>query len=210
MKQFITTDYPNLLDSVNISSNDIQTQISSYRLTFLNTRNDTVEWGMQLPMFLPCFYDYLITHQSILNQIDFYNYYLEVNKKYFNSQSFSNTIYEGIKARAFRTYPSLVRDIHFATFIKERNTNWNIIYNTTLDIEEGIDLLIVYNNTFYGINLFTNTARAFQGRQKKEFRHTKFDNVKYIDIPVEFKGSLKCGDFFLYGAKEYNQINASI
>ena len=59
---------------------------------------------------------------------------------------------------------------------------------------------------YFAINLFTKTKRAFQGRSKKVNRHTKFDNVEYVELPVEFKGSYECGVFFLYRKKEYKEL----
>ena len=32
------------------------------------------------------------------------------------------------------------------------------------------------------------------------------ENVKYVEMPMEFKGSVEAGDFFLYGEKEYNEL----
>ena len=72
----------------------------------------------------------------------------------------------GIRARAFRTYPSLVRDVYFNKYIEERlGMKCRIIYNTRLDIEEGIDLMIVSQKNNYGISFFTDTNRAFTGNK---------------------------------------------
>ena len=44
----------------------------------------------------------------------------------------------------------------------------HIINNTRLDIEEGIDLMIVIQRSNYGgICFFTNTDRAFSGKKLK-------------------------------------------
>jgi hypothetical protein len=77
-------------------------------------------------------------------------------------------------------------------------------------LEEGIDLLIKLQDILYAINLFTDTVRAHIGREKKVSRHIPFDNVQYVELPVKFNGSIKCGNFFLYGEKELNQIEKII
>ncbi len=210
MKSFIKQDYPNLLGSITISCNDIEQAIKNYPLSFSETRNETVEWGMEFPMFLTPFYKYVYQTNKLLKQEEFWKYYLSENKEFFSTNNFSQTILDGLKARVYRTYPSLVRDIHFATFLKKEFTESEIIYNRKLDVEEGIDVLIVYADRYWGINLYTNTKRAHQGRKKKESRHTKFENVNYIELPVDFKGSVVCGKFFLYGEKEYKEILSAL
>ena len=66
--------------------------------------------------------------------------------------------------------------------------------------------MIITKKNNYGICFFTKTRRAFDGRKVKEHRHTLFDNVKFVEMPMEFRGSVKAGAFFLYGDKEYNEL----
>jgi hypothetical protein len=75
-----------------------------------------------------------------------------------------------------------------------------------LDIKDGIDLLVIKDNKINAINLFTDTRRAYKGRSKKVFRHKNYENVNYLELPVQFMGSNKVGEFFLYGNRELQQI----
>ena len=84
MSTFTPLDYPNLLDSVRLSHQEIENQIRNYALRFIQVRNRDVEWGMAFPMFLPCFYKYLLEHNSILSQEQFWDYYLTCNCDFFN------------------------------------------------------------------------------------------------------------------------------
>lgn len=206
MKLFNLKDYDDLSNQINLSSNEIFNIIQRYQLNFIQVRDKTVEWGMRLPMFVPSFYDFILTHSNIPTQLEYFENYLSLNSDFFKNNNYNEEILNAIKARLFRTYPSLVRDIHFAKYLSEHFTNSTIIYNQKLDIEEGIDLMVINNNKNYAINLFTETTRAYQGRQKKTFRHTDFSNVTYIEVPVDFKGSVECGNFFLYGEREKEQI----
>jgi len=113
---------------------------------------------------------------------------------------------EDLKASIYRTYPSLVRDLHFNLYAKENIREALVISNRKLDVEEGIDQLIQFNNVFYGVSFFTDTRRAYTGNGKKISRHSPFEDVKYIEFPVNFEGTVKCGSFFLYGKTELNQI----
>ena len=100
----------------------------------------------------------------------------------------------------------MVRDLHFNLYAKENIREALVIYNRKLDVEEGIDQLIQFNNVFYGVSFFTDTRRAYTGNGKKISRHSPFEDVKYIEFPVNFEGTVKCGSFFLYGKTELNQI----
>lgn len=206
MHLYEQSQYPNLLENISLKSCEIENSVSSYQLTFSEERNKTVEWGIRLPMFVDPFYQYIIKYQSIPSQEEFYEQYILSNKVFFEKLNRPD-LRSGIMARVFRTYPSLVRDIHFSKFIEEKlNGKCQIIYNTKLDTEEGIDLMIVSPRNNYGICFFTNTRRAIDGRMAKKHRHTPFENVIYVEMPINFKGSVKAGHFFLYGQKEFCEL----
>jgi hypothetical protein len=206
MKNLILSEYPNLLDHLKINSTDVCNIIENYKLSFSQTRNQKVEWGMKFPMFLTPFYKYVYLHNKILTQSEFYDYYISENQTFFAGKNFNEDLIEGLKARLYRTYPSLIRDLHFNLYVKENIPQAQVVYNRKLDVEEGIDQLLLYNNKLFAVNLYTDTARAHIGREKKVNRHTPFENVQYLELPVNFKGSLVCGPFFLYGQSELTKI----
>lgn len=202
--------YSNHLNLFNISSKEIETQLLSFKLEFLQTRNQIVEWEIRFPIFLNSFYKYIYNSKKIPSQIEFYEYYLSNNKQWFDKNSITNELMVGLKARIFRTYPSLVRDLHFAKLLSEKSSHYKIIYNTNLDVKEGIDLMIATKEKYFAVNLYTKTPRAFTGRIKKENRHTIYDNISYIELPVKFKGSTAIGDFYLYGEREIAELEKKI
>lgn len=180
--------------------------VAKFRLTFSQERNREVEWGIKLPMFVDAFYAFILEKGKIPSQEESYNFYIQYNKDFFQNLN-RDDLMSGIKARVYRTYPSLVRDVYFNKYIEERlNSKCSVIYSTKLDIAEGIDLMIKYKDKSYGFCFFTKTRIGYVGRAKKVYRHTPFDNVKYIEMPMEFKGSVKVGDFFLYGEKEFEKL----
>lgn len=194
-------DFPNLLDSILFSSADVEAQISSFSLEFDSYKNDEVEWRMKLPMFVHSFYEYVIDTSSVPTQNQLWEKYS--SQKEIKEKIIDPDIKRGIKARVFRTYPSLIRDIHFSLYLKENSkVTTEVIYNLALDVEYGVDILVVFNKNLFAVNLFTPTQRARMGRQKKEQRHKEITNVHQIELPVEFKTESKVGDFFLYREKE--------
>jgi hypothetical protein len=210
MKTFKPSEYDNEAEVIHMSSERIESSINLYPLDFIQLRVKSVEWGMELPMFVPSFYDFILNNYRIPMQVEYWVHYQRSNDEWFKRNRLNVMQVQGLKARIYRTYPSLVRDIHFAKYVSENLDVEKVIYNQKLDIEEGIDLMILNGNNYFAINLFTNTGNAHFGRQKKTFRHINFTNVKYLDVPVEFKGSIKCGNFFLYGNRELIAIKSSI
>jgi hypothetical protein len=210
MANLDVSKYSNHLELFKISSKEIENEILSFKLIFLKTRNQKAEWGIRFPTFLDSFYKYIYNNKKLPSQDDFLNYYLSNNKKWFIENSLKNDVMLGLKARIYRTYPSLIRDLHFSKLLSETTENYEIIYNTNLDVKEGIDLLVIANNINIAVNLYTKTKRAFVGRSKKENRHNLYDNITYIELPVEFNGSVKIGDFFLYGNREIIELESEI
>lgn len=210
-KIFKSSNYPNLLDKIGLTSSGIRNQIEVYPLEFLQNRNKDAEWNIGFPMFIPSFYQHIIEYGTIPTQETFYANYLELNKTYFAQNKHTQEILTGLKARAYRTYPSVVRDIHFSLYMREiLNTTTTVVYNLQLDIEEGIDVMLIHNEAFYGVNLYTQTNRAVSSRTIKEHRHEKFSNVRYVELPVPFNGSIQCGQFFLYGERELNALRQRV
>lgn len=202
--------YPNLLPGINLTATEVERQIAQYKLTFSPLRNPVVEWASEFPMFLPSFYRYVIAHQSVPSQEDFWNLYLTDNSMWFQGEHPSDEVMLSLKARAFRAYPSFVRDLHFCLMLRASAKYADVIYNTDLDIINGIDVLLSYAGKLYAINLFTETENAQIGRTKKQFRHTPFDNIVYIELPVSFKGSKACGNFYLYSEREMEVLNKKL
>lgn len=206
MKNYNPNNYPSLLPQIGLTSDQIRSAVSDYSLVFSKEHNREVEWGMRLPMFVDAFYDFIIKKAKVPTQEESYQYYLEFNADFFRSLNRPDLM-SGILARSYRTYPSLIRDVYFNKYIEEQlGTRCSVVYNIDLDVQEGIDLMLSTRRGNYAICFFTQTRRAYQGRAAKVFRHTNFDNVQYVEMPVEFQGSVKAGDFFLYGEKEYKEL----
>ena len=206
MRPFIFENYPNLLNHVSLSAPQIEGQIAAYELVFLPTRNAEVEWKIAFPTFLKPFYKYVWQQNQIPTQQDYWQYYVAENDAFFESTAFADDILRGLQARVFRTYPSLVRDIHFVFYLQTQLPQAQVLYNTQLDVKEGIDVLVVHDEQFWAFNLYTPTRRAQESRAKKQHRHHLFDNVNYHELPVIFDKQHQIGAFFLYGERELMQI----
>lgn len=203
---FRPADFPNQLGLLPLSSADIINQVRGFRLEFIQIRDEKVERGIHFPPFIKAFYNCIYRLKRMPNQEEYYNFYLGINRQFFLDNNFEDKILLGLKARVYRTYPSLVRDFHFNKLLSERVDDCEIVYNSNLDIEHDIDTLLIKDGNFWAACLFTETRRANIAREWKESRHERFANVRYIEIPVNFDDDSKIGDFFLYGDREIHQL----
>lgn len=203
---FLPADYPNQLGYLQLSAGDIVSQIENYHLVFPQVRDRRVEWGIHFPPFINAFYNFVHQNKRIPTQEEYFQFYIGVNQSFFTSGRFEQGIYQGLQARLNRTYPSLVRDIHFNKLLEENNRGYEIVYNLNLDLAFDIDAMLIKDGKFWAACLYTQTRRGNIARGKKVYRHTRFDNVQYVEFPVELRDDKKVGEFFLYGEAELNEL----
>ena len=197
----------NCFDEIKFSFENVEKQIEAYHLTFDRTRNERVEWRLKLPMFVLSFYGYIKSRNLIPSQNDFWQFYVSENKKYLTSLKLSKEEKTGVRARIFRTYPSLVRDLHFGLYIKERKNFRSVFYNEWIDIAYGIDLIVeIREGKKIGLKLFTQTRAGSEAREIKDHRLKKSAELDCYELPIEFRGSRMCGEFFLYSEREIDRV----
>ena len=203
-------DYPDLLKDLHFSSDEIKDRLSDVRLEFLPQRNEKVERGIAVPLFVPAFYDCIRTFGYIPDSDEAFGYYLDFSKEEFRLLQMNDLI-EDLKARFLRTYPSIMRDFHFNKYLSENlPRKYQVIYNPKLDYEEGIDLLIKGADTFYGFCFFTDTPRGNSGRLWKQKRHVYFSNVVFLEQALDLSAAehvpTKGDDFLLYGKAQFDAV----
>jgi len=208
-KTFKEIDFKDLLQDIKLTSSDIFNTVYKYDIPIWNIRLEEIENDYKLPMFIHSFYSYILKYQVIPTSDEFFTYYKELNKDFFKANHYSSYLMIGLQARCYRLYPSLIREFHFTKIVQECLTNkYKVIYNIDLDVREGIDMMIIKDNNFFGINLFVDTYYSKVARGNKKTRHTTFDNVTYVDSPILLKAidTIKCGNFVLYGYNHYHEL----
>jgi len=111
----------------------------------------------------------------------------------------------GLQGRVYRIYPSLVRDVHFAVYLRENLREGRILYNLKLDAV-GTDIMLFYKDLNYGLRLFVNTYNSNRYKNKKDMNQTLFDNVTYIDLTLNLGTADSCGEFKLYGKEHLQKV----
>lgn len=198
--------FQNFMEKISLSTQAIESQLQFMKLAFFMERDEQMEWKTMPPMFIYSFYRFVATYQRIPTQAEFWQFYLHNNQAKFTDQITSHL--SALQARAYRAYPSFVRDVHFYYILVESQWFDRVIYHPTIDVKYGIDFIVQYRQQYFGVNCYISTPRSFQGREKKQFRHKKLSRLVLIDLPVHFKGSKKCGPFYLYSQRELNQLVA--
>lgn len=196
--------YQNFLEKINLSSKTIEQQITPMKLTFLVQKDHEIEWKTMPPMFIYSFYNFIANHNRVPTQAEFWNFYCHENKTNFSDKVKKS--FRALQARAFRAYPSFVRDVHFYYILAESQMFDRVFYHPEVDVKYGIDFIVRYKDKNFGVNCYIDTPRSHQGREKKQFRHEKIKKLILINLPVNFKGSKKCGQFFLYSQRELIQL----
>jgi hypothetical protein len=200
----------NFLSMLKFTLSEMEELLQIYSLKFLSDKNPETEWKIKFPTFAPQFYETTFRHNIVPTQEKFWNSW---SRRYKNNEiltSLSDVQRKGLKARVYRTYPSLVRDLHFALLLRDSHKFDDVIYNIKLDVKYGIDLIVIHKQKIFAVNLFTDTKRAANARKYKANRHPEVTDAIKIDLPVRFKGSKKVGDFFLYSQRELSALENEI
>lgn len=214
-KSFEREKYPNLLDSIEITYEQAINKLKQNRYTqpprydkYNHTKEeDEIEHYVSVPFFSESFLRFIEHNKTIPTLYEFESQYREDNKDFYGTYSTKAYRY-AIRNRVHRAYPSLVRDIMFALFLRDKleDKGIDVIYNEKLDKDEAIDIMLCGKRN-WGIHLFTKTRRAETFRAVKNNRHPDdFYNVNDIDLELNLNSNNKFGNIILYGEDDYNKL----
>ena len=214
-KSFEKVNYPNLLDSIEMTyqqaidklKKNYYIQPPRYDKINHTQEEEDIEDRVSVPYFVDSFLKYIMEHKTIPSMYEYEMQYREDNKPFYDTYNTKNYRY-AIRNRVQRAYPSLVRDVMFALFLKEKfkEENVDVIYNDELDRYEGIDIMICGKRN-WGVHLFTDTRRANEYRARKNNRHgDDFYNVIDIDLVKDLHSKNKYGNIVLYGEEDYKNL----
>ena len=116
---------------------------------------------------------------------------------------------EGLVARILRTYPSIVRDLHFYLMAVESQLFESVWYSFDDDYRKGIDIKVKYNHKWYNVALMQNTRRSIFFRNKKKNRHGG-KNADVIVVELDQRKSRRCGDYNLYTPEHVKEVYRTV
>lgn len=115
---------------------------------------------------------------------------------------------EGMIARLQRTYPSLLRDLHFYLMACESGLFDAVRYSFKRDYYEKIDIQVLLKEKWYNVGLCLGSKRSLLYRLKKQFRHKNNAKVLYIELFDD--EAQRCGDYNLYTIEHIRQLYNSL
>lgn len=206
-----------LTKGLNLSSKKIESTIQSYHYTGERREKDQKVENLRMPSMALAFYTYVFEKETIPTQDELIETYLshgafQILANGMVSVSFDGTTTtvtkSGLEARILRTYPSIIRDIHFYYLVLESGLFESVHYSFINDFYYMIDLKVLYNGHWFNIGMLFDSYRAEQFRQKKQTRHEVKEDVIYIKLSRD--SCKQCGSFYLYTNNHVNQLYQEI
>ncbi|WP_131553749.1 hypothetical protein [Pedobacter frigiditerrae] len=193
----------------------LEQQIAKLPYNGCGLKKDEAVENTLFPPFLQVFYYLIYQHKSIPNEELYFSEYLKwlnVDPKTNGQFAYQGNMYsiEGLKARALRAYPSLIRDIHFYYFLLESKEFENVKYSMHADYYEGLDILVTRQDVTYGVSILINTKRGAAFKKLKERRHNYENNIKEIILKVDFSELHKNGNFYLLDKEQLKRLLSEI
>lgn len=182
------------------SASKLEKQIEDLHTTSEGALRDKEVENAKFPPFVQVFY-FKFFQQLILPSEDqlIYEYYkwLGINSKAewfeWEHQTFSR---KGLEARIKRTYPSLLRDIHFLFLLKESEIFEDVNYSMKKDYYNGLDLSLKYRGKLYHASVFIDTMRGSHYKNRKRYRHD-YQDVCEVELAVAFDSLTLVGNIYL-------------
>ena len=116
---------------------------------------------------------------------------------------------EGIKERMNRTYPSLIRDLHFLYLLEKSKRFDQVDYSMERDYYNGLDIKLNYKGKSCFVSLFIDTTRGRYFKQKKTLRHNNEEIIEIV-FSVEFNSLTKRGAIYLLNDKHIDILEDKI
>ncbi len=197
---------------LHLTSSQIENSVKNYPYKGEKRVVDEQVENLLLPPIALVFYSILYDTDNVPSPDDLLKEYFKqpyfsfvadgkVNVAYENTTALCSV--ESITARVLRTYPSLLRDLHFYILANESNCFDAVRYSFKKDYEEKIDVQIMHKGKWHNVGLLLNSKRSLWYKFKKQFRHKPTD-VLYVELD---KTDCKmCGDYMLYTAHHIKQL----
>lgn len=183
-------DVPNLLHYIGETAQSIEASAKGLPYDKDKRRNYHAEGKLPI-VFIPSFYRFVLREKRIPTQEEFFTeFYTDCLLAGFDYDRKPTDYRTGLKNRiCSRTYPSVIRDIHFCKVLAEvlPEKGYDVLYNTEIDVK-GIDVLIRERKTgeLIGVCLFIDTRKSneqIEGHKAYKRRH--FKDVNFMEFPIQ-------------------------
>lgn len=176
-----------------ISTSDIEFIIQDQDFNINQYKNSVklqAEWKKAMPLINVSFHYHLLRDENIPTLDEFIQDYERDN--HFFIKLISDELYTGIKYRLVRAYPSLVRDVHFVSTVRE--LGYEAIHTLQLDLN-GIDAVVYVDTHNLLFRLFFDSKKSRKYCKNKKKMHD-LDNC--VDMPLNARNARTVGGIYLY------------
>lgn len=201
MCNFDECKFENQLGRISFSYNSVVNKLHLYPPTLPNVEDrDEYAENFSLPSIIKVFYEDFVFRGVFPTQSQFLNKVLQMVGNKVTDKLWPKTI-RGLHYRLNRGYLSIVREFCFVILIRDQFPKLNPIYNIDLDVRGKIDCMIKYNDHFYGLCFMTGTPNGMKALEHKS-PHQQFNNVSYINIPINLDNAPRIENLALYTSKD--------
>jgi len=156
------------------------------------------------PIVLP-FYLFVLLYQRLPTPEEFFKQYqICYQRDAYKLGSVSDASEEVIKARLYRAYPSLIRDIHFYYLCSSDSRFDEVKYSIEVD-KQGVDLIVSRVGKRFAVRLHNNSEAASNWAKTKEVNG---DFSAVIDIVLDTPNRIGC--FNLYTEQSLDYLAAAM
>lgn len=198
---------------IQLSTSDIENQITNYHLRFTPIKDDEIEWKFKPPPFVAAFVALIEQIARIPSQREFADFYIaqnrdELNREFLHKWDKSERAAKkrALIARLERAYPSFVRDLYLLALLRENG--FSVHYDPDQDVAGGVDLMIDHANRKIQVHVFLDSPRSHQGRAKKNRRHAFVG--EHFDLVLCREQCKRVGAFWLPTLDQINLLRERI
>lgn len=155
----------------NITVEFLEEQIKKLTYSGQNREKDLEVENSKFPPFIQSFYFLFFKNLQIPTEQEFCDTYVQwiggINEGFVNYEK-SRVSAEMLINRMKRTYPSLIRDLHFLYLLEESKLFEEVEYSMQMDYFNGLDLRVKYRGEVFFVSLFIDTSRGNYFKQRKK------------------------------------------
>ena len=182
-----------------------------YESYYEKYKNDKEMENVDIPYFNLPFYMHILMYEEIPTIEEFENNYFKIYRKEIQKDGEQivchghNYPVGSFQGRFLRTYPSLIRDFHFYTMLKQSDYFDEVRWSYDKDTFEGKDIIVKYEGEEFDISLFAETKNGkFFKNVKNDHRHS-YDK-RSMELPLKMGKAQRCGEIYLYGESDVIEV----
>jgi hypothetical protein len=208
----IYNDHIRQVKDLSLTVATLEETLKVYKYSGEGKKKEEVVENLKMPPMTLSFYSYLYDTGKIPTD-------LSLVEEYLNGSAFSyipdgkvevdymgvRTVVslEGLCGRILRTYPSIVRDLHFYLLLKETEIFEAVRYSVKADFEDGVDIKVKFNGKWYNVGLRLTSRRSWEFWKKKKQRHNP---IEIIHITLDDCPSRRVGDYDLFSDHHIHKL----